>query len=137
MKVLTEAQRRAIAEGGVLSERRAKKWVKDQGFKITRFYTHKHAGCFDIEARKNCQSWMIEVKSGVSPKVIVENLIKMTNTPNIQKIGLLFIPKSDDPPLLFSLNRMSYAGLKASKTKGKEVERKAGKKASRAIRSQK
>jgi len=34
MKALTEGQRRAIADGGVSGERRAKKWLRDHGFRF-------------------------------------------------------------------------------------------------------
>jgi len=48
---------------------------------------------------------MTEVKSEVSrgePKVKIKNLMRMINTPNVQKIGLLLIPNKDIP-LLFML----------------------------------
>jgi hypothetical protein len=51
----------------------------------------------------------------------------MVNATKVQNIGLLFMPLTD-VPLFFTLSRMSYAGLEASKTKGKQVEREAGRK---------
>ena len=74
--------------------------------------------------------WLFEVKYGAEPSVTIRNLVRMYNERGAQKLGIIFVPLKGIL-LLFEMNKASYAGLKASETKGKLAERRAGLKAAR------
>lgn len=116
---------------GLKGEQIAERWLKTRGFSIIESHTkHPHAGPYDIKAQKSGMVWLFEVKYGTKPPVAIQNLVRMYNERGAQKLGILFVPLKGIP-LLFEMNKMSYAGLKASKTKGKAKERVAGLKAAK------
>ena len=126
--------KKVLKDGGVSIEKKVAAWLDDRGFRNIDFFEKRHAGYWDIKAvDRDGKKWIIEVKGGYTkyePSVKISNLLKMIHTPRVDKIGIVFVPKNG-VPMLFELNKMSYAGLKASKTKGKKVEREAGFKAAR------
>lgn len=133
-KKYSEGVKKFLKDGGVSIEKKVVVWLRNRGFRNIDFFEKKHAGYWDIKAvDRNGKRWIIEVKGGYTkyePSVKIDNLLKMIHTPRVDKIGLVFVPRNG-VPILFELNKMSYAGLKASKTKGKKVEREAGSKAAR------
>ena len=131
-RALTERQRRVYEGGGVPEEQKAIEWLRRHRFRHIEGFDHRHAGYWDIKAERDGKRWNIEVKSSYGrgePKVNIANLIMMIKEKGIDKVGILFMPGEGETPLLFELSNMSYAGLRASDSKGKEVERKAAKKA--------
>ena len=126
----TEGTEKVKKFGGLDIEKKISRWLEDRGFKV-QSYGKKHSGCWDIKASKGKDKWIIEVKGGYTkykPPVNIEKIIKMTKQHGFNRIGLIFLPKNNIP-MFFELNKMSYAGLKASKTKGKKKEQLAGEKA--------
>jgi hypothetical protein len=110
----------AVCEIGKEGEKKAKRWLEKNGYKITDHHHGKSiAGCFDITATKNKKKWIIEVKNGENPTINIANFEKMVNQKGYDRIGLALVGKDD--VYLLEFNRWSLAGRKAAKTKGKRV----------------
>lgn len=102
------------------------------------YFNHRHADYWDIKAEKNGKKWIIDIKSDYGrgqPKVSINNILRMVRTKGFHKICLVFIPRNSDILFLFELNKMTIARLKASETKGKEIEIQAGRKAAKTRKS--
>lgn len=97
------------------AEARAVAWLRDERkFKITGWHENKASNkYYDVKASKDNQKWIMEVKSGKKPSIKIENILKMIATKEINKLGLIFIPNLTDIPILFELNKMTHAALKA------------------------
>jgi hypothetical protein len=132
----TEKQRNA-GRAGLRAQHKAARWLKDHGWADVR---ETHPGPYDIEGKKRGEFWLLDCKSGDAPSVEIRNLLRMLEEKRkekrVDKVALIFVPnRPKTPPLLFTLDKMSYAGLKASITKGSKREKQAGEKAWRTQRS--
>jgi len=139
MKGISTGVKKVQKFGGTDIEKRVAQWLENRGFSKIKKFEKRHAGCYDITANKGKDRWVIEVKGGYTkynPSVSIDNLIRMTKEHGFNKIGLIFLPRNKIP-MFFELNRQSYKGLKASKTKGKKKEREARRKAWRTRRKNK
>lgn len=115
-KKLTEKQRKALSEEGVKGEIKAEKWLKDHGFEIIESHEGKRkAGYYDIKAKKGKDNWIIEVKTGDTPKIKIANFEKMLDEKGFNKIGIALVTK--DNVHLLEYKKMTFAGLKAWKTR--------------------
>ena len=114
---MASTKQRKVYEGiGGKYEDSAKKWLEGRKFSVDESFSKPHNDYFDILAHRGRVKWIIEVKGGEKPKVAINNLAKMVDTPNINKVGLLFMRSTrEPPPLFFELSKMSVAGLKAWK----------------------
>lgn len=101
-----------ISQQGRRNEVKAAQWLRHHGFTILKSFKHPHSDHYDILAKKGSTRWIIEVKSMKKPNVRVDNLTRMVDTPNINRIGLMFM-REHSVPLLFELSKMSIAARKA------------------------
>jgi hypothetical protein len=124
IKKLTEKQRNVFLEG-IKGEMKVEKWLRDRGFRIIESHEGKScAGYYDIKARKGKDKWIMEVKKGENPKINIANFEKMLNEKGFNRIGLALV--TDHNIHLLEYKKMTFAGLKATKTKRRK---KAAKKA--------
>jgi Holliday junction resolvase-like predicted endonuclease len=108
----TERQRK-VSKLGKLGERTVKEWLENRGFKIEEWFSKAHAGFYDIKASKGKEKWIIEVKTGLTPKLNVNNLLKMTAERNVNKIGLAIV--ASDEVILLEIGKQQIAAMRAWK----------------------
>ena len=108
----TERQKRVPKQGN-LGERVAKEWLEERGFTIEEWFSKAHTGFYDIKASKGKEKWIIEVKTGLNPKLNVNNLLKMTDEKNINKIGLAIVAKEE--VILLEIGKQQIAAMRAWK----------------------
>ena len=113
----TERQRQ-VSKLGKLGERTAKEWLANRGFKIEELSPKAHAGFYDIKASKGKEKWIIEVKTGLTPKLNINNLLKMTAEKNINKIGLAIV--ASDEVILLEIGKQQIAAMRAWKKRKTE-----------------
>jgi Holliday junction resolvase-like predicted endonuclease len=112
----TERQK-GVSTLGKLGERKVKEWLEKRGFNIDDSFPKAHAGFYDIKASKGKEKWIIEVKTGLTPKLNVNNLLKMTEEKNINKIGLAIV--ANDEVILLQIGKQQIAAMRAWKKRKK------------------
>ena len=108
----TERQRK-VSILGKLGEQTVKEWLEKRGFKIEEWFSKAHAGFYDIKASKGKEKWIIELKTGLTPKLNVNNLLKMTGEKNINRIGLAIVTSGD--VILLGIGKQQIAAMRAWK----------------------
>ena len=116
----TRKQREA-GRKGLKAQKKVGKWLEQHKFQNIR---PKHPGPWDFTARKGKKKYVIEVKSGDNPGINLSNFKKMLKEP-VNIIGLALVIKNEVH--LLQYKKKTLAGNRASKTKGKRVEKVAGK----------
>jgi 5'-3' exonuclease len=114
--VFTEKQK-AVPSTGKGGERKAKEWLEDHGFEIEEWFSHAHAGHYDIKASKGKKRWIIEVKTGDNPSINIPNFLKMLEEKGFDRIGLALV--ANDDVHLLEIRKQKIAALKAWKTRRK------------------
>ena len=116
--VFTEKQK-AVPSTGKGGERKAKEWLEDHGFEIEEWFSHAHAGHYDIKASKGKKRWIIEVKTGDNPSINIPNFIKMLEEKGFDRIGLALV--ANDDVHLLEIKDRCIEGMENEKKTGRLI----------------